>query len=75
MDQESEYSFNELTDMILVIGECKKNYSLASQVYRQRYPGRMYPDEHFLRRLTERLYATGDLIDVVKNKSTRSPRK
>lgn len=66
---DNEYTLGELTDMVIVVGECKKNISVACQVYRARYPGRNYPDEEFLRRLVERFHATGDVFDLLKTKS------
>jgi len=38
--EQNHYSFKELTDMILIYGECRKNQRQAAALYAQRFPDR-----------------------------------
>jgi hypothetical protein len=40
MAQSAEYSFDELTDMILLYGEAERNSTAAARLYAERYPQR-----------------------------------
>lgn len=39
----ANYLANDVVDILLVLGECHRNYRNASQLYRQRYPDRRHP--------------------------------
>ena len=52
---------DELTDMTLIYGECRRNSVRAANLYRERYPEREPQGEHRFRRLEERLRQHGQL--------------
>lgn len=57
--ERNRYSFEELTDMILIYGECRKNQRQAAALYAQIYPDRRHPDHGFFYHLHERLRRNG----------------
>ncbi|KAJ8910240.1 hypothetical protein NQ315_002564 [Exocentrus adspersus] len=63
------YTVQELTSMIYVIGSCEENCFLASRVYAQRFPERRHPDSRSLENLRERFNRTGS---VAYEKQTRT---
>jgi len=56
--EQNHYSFKELTDMILIYGECRKNHRQAAALYAQKFPDR-HPDHGFFYRLHQRLETNG----------------
>lgn len=52
-------SFKELTDMILIYGECRKNQRQAAALYAQRFQDRRHPDHGFFHRLHQHLETNG----------------
>ena len=52
---------DELTDMILIYGECRRNSRQAALLYRERYPEREPLNENLFRRLEDRLRGHGQL--------------
>ncbi|KAJ8909828.1 hypothetical protein NQ315_003706 [Exocentrus adspersus] len=63
------YTVQQLTSMIYVIGSCEENCFLASRVYAQRFPERRHPDSRSLENLRERFNRTGS---VAYEKQTRT---
>ncbi|KAJ8909342.1 hypothetical protein NQ315_005970 [Exocentrus adspersus] len=63
------YTVQELTSMIYVIGSCEENCFLASRVYAQKFPERRHPDSRSLENLRERFNRTGS---VAYEKQTRT---
>lgn len=58
----SNFSRNELIDMVFVLGECHKNCLLASRTYKARYPERQrHPREETFRNLLDRFLNTGSV--------------
>lgn len=55
----NHYLFEELTDMILIYGECRKNQRQAAALYAQRFPDRRHADHGFFHRLCEKLKRNG----------------
>jgi len=66
MEIERNYSYEELTDMILIYGECQKNQMQAATLYAQRFPDRRHPNRGIFHSLCEKLKING-----VFYKSTR----
>lgn len=65
----SNYSQQELVDMVYTIGESSGNCLLASRCYLQKYPDRRHPDARAFANLKERFDRTGS---VTYEKVTRS---
>lgn len=61
IDVEMNLSTEEMVDMTFILGECHRNWSLASRVYKERYPDRRCPQENSFRRLLERFVSTGNV--------------
>src|SRR5580765_8430574 len=57
--ERNNYSYEELTDMILIYGECQKNQRQAAALYAQRFPDRRHPNHGLFHRLCERLKTNG----------------
>lgn len=55
------FSKEERTDMIFVLGECQRNYLLAQRVYQQRYPRRRCPRPDAFRRVMDTFITTGSV--------------
>ena len=36
-----DYTPNEVADILIILGECQKNYRAAARLYRQRFPDRI----------------------------------
>lgn len=53
------YSYEELTDMILIYGECRKNQRQAATLYAERFPNRRHPNHGYFHGLCERLKNNG----------------
>ena len=64
--ERNHYSFEELTDMILIYGECRKNQRQAAALYAQRFPDRRHVDHGFFHRLCERLKRNGQFYKSTK---------
>lgn len=47
----SNYPPNEIVDILLILGECHRNYKLAARVYAQRYPDRRHPADRQIRNI------------------------
>lgn len=55
------YSIQEKTDMILIIGESFGNCLLAARVYAERYNDRRRPNKRFLEKLLATFKTTGSV--------------
>ena len=55
----STYSNREYTDMILSLGACGGNASVAADHYRHRYPNRRHPDRRVIQRAERTLGGYG----------------
>lgn len=64
--ERNHYSFEELTDIILIYGECRKNQRQAAALYAQRFPDRRHVDHGFFHRLCERLKRNGQFYKSTK---------
>lgn len=53
--QNFRYSRNEQIDMLLIYGECRKNATMACQLYAERYPDRIYPSRTTFKKVETRL--------------------
>jgi len=40
----ANYTSNEVVDILLIFGECHRNYRNASRLYAERYPDRRHPN-------------------------------
>lgn len=68
----SNFSTIELIDMIFILGECHRNCSLASRMYKAQYPDReRHPREESFRNLLDRFLTTGS-INYPKHERFRS---
>lgn len=47
----SNYPPNEVVDILLILGECHRNYRRAARVYAQRYPDRRHPAHQQIRNI------------------------
>ncbi|XP_070528842.1 uncharacterized protein [Cardiocondyla obscurior] len=56
---DTHYSYEELTDMILIYGECRQNQRQAVALYAERFPNRRCVDHGFFHRLCDRLKNNG----------------
>lgn len=65
-----DFSLEELTDMLWVLGECSRNCLLATRVYHQRFPERRPPPKTSFEKLMERFNRTGS----VKYESHEKPK-
>ncbi|XP_070524010.1 histone-lysine N-methyltransferase SETMAR-like [Cardiocondyla obscurior] len=54
-----KYSYEELTDIILIYGECQRNQRQAAALYANRFPDRRRVDNGFFHRLCERSKTNG----------------
>lgn len=68
---EPRYSFEELTDMILTYGECRKNQRQAAALYAKRFPDRRHVDHGFIYSLCERLKTNGQFYKSTKRINVR----
>jgi hypothetical protein len=59
MAQNAEYSFNRLTDMILLYGEAKRDNAAAVSLYAESYRQRCHPERRTFISLAHRLRETG----------------
>ena len=50
----ADYASNEIVDMILILGECHKNYDAASRLYAECFPDRRHPTNSRIQNLTRR---------------------
>lgn len=58
----SNFSQNELVDMVFILGECSRNPLLASRLYKARYPDReRHPREESFNNLLDRFTETGSV--------------
>lgn len=55
------FTNEEMVDMILIYGECRKNARAAQQLYAERFPNRQHPSHQSFINTTERLLNTGSL--------------
>src|SRR5580765_557072 len=46
-----DYSRNEIVDILLVLGEARRNYRAAARLYRLRYPDRRCPNDRQIQRI------------------------
>lgn len=46
-----DYTPNEIVDILLVLGECQKNYRQASILYANRFPERQHPNHTVIRKV------------------------
>ena len=44
-----DYTANEIVDILLILGECRRNYGEASRLYRARFLQRQHPDHTVIR--------------------------
>ena len=44
-----DYFANEIVDILLILGECRRNYREASRLYRVRFPQQQHPDHTVIR--------------------------
>ena len=44
-----DYSANEIVDILLILGQCRRNYREASRLYRVRFPQRQHPAHTVIR--------------------------
>ena len=58
-----EYTFNEYSDMIWILGECRGNINECVRIYAERYPGRRHPNNGVIRRADQRLRETGSFAN------------
>jgi hypothetical protein len=65
MAYSSEYSFNELTDMILLYGEAERNSAAAAPLYAERYPQRRHPNRRTFTSHERRLRETGRIRPIM----------
>ncbi|EZA55735.1 hypothetical protein X777_04154 [Ooceraea biroi] len=49
-----DYNFNEIVDILLVLGECRGNYRRAAALYHQRFPRRRHHPHDSTMRIIER---------------------
>lgn len=47
----ADYPANEQVDILLVLGECRRNYRQAATLYRNRYPNRRHPNHTVIRNI------------------------
>jgi len=56
-----DFTFNEQTDMLLVLGFCQGNCRESVRVYQERFPNRRIPNHKTFARIERRLRETGKL--------------
>jgi len=44
-----DYTANEIVDILLILGECQRNYRAAARLYIARFPQRQHPDHTVIR--------------------------
>lgn len=50
-----DYSRSEIVDILLILGECRRNYNAAAQLYRRRFPNRNHhPSRSTIQRIEQR---------------------
>lgn len=49
-----DYSANEIVDILLILGECRRNYRRAAALYRRRFPLRQHPNHTAIRKVEMR---------------------
>nr|CAI5824613.1 unnamed protein product [Callosobruchus analis]CAI5855565.1 unnamed protein product [Callosobruchus analis]CAI5861025.1 unnamed protein product [Callosobruchus analis] len=73
------YSFDEMTDMLLIYGEAKNNGRQAVRLYVQKFPNRRIPHHSTFASIEMRLRETGNLIikrnNAERQRTTRTVRK
>ncbi|XP_018396145.1 PREDICTED: uncharacterized protein LOC108774510, partial [Cyphomyrmex costatus] len=57
-----EYTNAEYCDMLLVLGQCNNQASVAARRYAEIYPHRRHPNVNVIRRVETRLRETGSVI-------------
>ena len=62
-----EYTYEELTDMLLVYGFCQGNGRGSVRVYRDRFPNRRIPNRTIFANIERRLRETGTLKARIHN--------
>lgn len=68
------FSNEEAFDMLMVLGECFRNYRAAARLYVERYPLREHQSYNVFQRLASRIVATGHVQpDQNKNKDIIKP--
>lgn len=67
-----DYTFSELTDVVLTLGECFGNAAAAVKCYKDKFPNRNIPDAKTFLSTERRLRETGSL--QVKNRDAGRPR-
>lgn len=67
------YTNEEALDMLLILGECLKNFRAAERLYAQRYPDRQRHSYKVFKRLADRVLETG-CVQPGKNKNKRIER-
>lgn len=72
-----QYTFNEQTDMILVLGYCQGNCLASVREYSQRYPNRRLPNHKTFAEIKGRLREIGQFTpqkaDNGRERTTRTP--
>jgi len=71
-----EYTFAELTDMLLVYGEARCNSREAERIYRRKFPNRRHPSRKIFPNIERRIRETGTLSvtrpDVAPRRTART---
>ena len=49
----ADYTFNEIVDMILIVGKCRNNYDAASRPHAERFPDKRHPANSGIQNLTQ----------------------
>lgn len=47
----TDYTANEIVDILLVLGECQRNYRKAAALYGERFPDRQHPNHGVIRNI------------------------
>jgi len=64
------YSNEEGFDMLMILGECHRNYLAAERMYATRYPQRARQSRECFKRLADRIRTTGQLQPMHNRKHT-----